>query len=141
MELTDAMDFARAHQRGVLVTQKRDGRPQLSNIAYAVGDDGVIRISITADRAKYRNLQRTPLASLHVTRDDFYAYAVIEADVELSDVAAEPDDATVDELVEQYRSIAGEHDDWDDFRQAMVRDRRLVVRLKPTGAYGMLAPG
>jgi PPOX class probable F420-dependent enzyme len=138
MELTDAMEFVRDHRRGVLVTQKRDGRPQLSNIAYAVGEDGVIRISITADRAKYRNLQRTPQASLHVTREDFYAYAVIEADVELSEVAAAPDDAAVDELVEQYRTIAGEHDDWDEFRQAMVRDRRLIVRLKPTHAYGML---
>jgi PPOX class probable F420-dependent enzyme len=138
MELTDAMEFVRDHRRGVLVTQKRDGRPQLSNIAYAVGEDGVIRISITADRAKYRNLQRTPLASLHVTREDFYAYAVIEADVELSEVAAAPDDAAVDELVEQYRTIAGQHDDWDEFRQAMVRDRRLIVRLKPTHAYGML---
>jgi hypothetical protein len=56
MELTDAMAFVRQHRHGVLVTQKQDGRPQLSNIAYAVGDDGVIRISITADRAKYRNL-------------------------------------------------------------------------------------
>ena len=138
MELTDAMDFVRSHRRGVLVTQKRDGRPQLSNIAYAVGDDGVVRISITADRAKYRNLQRTPLASLHVTRDDFYAYAVIDADVELSEVAAAPDDEAVDELVEQYRAIAGEHDDWDAFRAAMVKDRRLIVRLKPTHAYGML---
>jgi PPOX class probable F420-dependent enzyme len=138
MELTDAMEFVRSHRRGVLVTQKRDGRPQLSNIAYWVADDGVIRISITADRAKYKNLQRTPLASLHVTRDDFYAYAVIEADVELSDVAAAPDDATVDELVDYYRAVAGEHDDWDDYRQAMVRDQRLVVRLKPTHAYGML---
>ena len=138
MELTDAMDFIRGHRRGVLATQKRDGRPQLSNIAYAVGDDGVIRISITADRAKYGNLQRTPLASLHVAREDFYAYAVIEADVELSEVASAPDDAAVDELVEQYRAIAGEHDDWDDFRRSMVRDRRVIVRLKPTRAYGML---
>jgi PPOX class probable F420-dependent enzyme len=140
MEITDALDFVRDHKRGVLVTQKRDGRPQLSNIAYAVGDDGVIRISITADRAKYANLQRTPLASLHVARDDFYAYAVIEADVELSKVATEPDDAAVDELVELYRGVAGEHDSWDDYRAAMVNDRRVVVRLKPTHAYGML-PG
>jgi PPOX class probable F420-dependent enzyme len=138
MELREALAFIRSHKRGVLVTQKRDGRPQLSNIAYAVGEDGVIRISVTADRAKYRNLQRTPLASLHVTRDDFYAYVVIEADVELSQVAAAPDDEAVEELVEQYRGIAGEHEDWEAFRQAMVRDRRLVVRLKPTRAYGML---
>jgi PPOX class probable F420-dependent enzyme len=138
MELTDAMEFVRSHRRGVLVTQKRDGRPQLSNIAYWVADDGVIRISITADRAKYKNLQRTPLASLHVTRDDFYAYAVIDADVELSEVASAPDDATVDELVDYYRAVAGEHDDWADYRRAMVDDRRLIVRLKPTHAYGML---
>lgn len=138
MELREALAFIRSHKRGVLVTQKRDGRPQLSNIAYAVGEDGVIRISVTVDRAKYRNLQRTPLASLHVTRDDFYAYVVIEADVELSQVAAAPDDEAVEELVEQYRGIAGEHEDWEAFRQAMVRDRRLVVRLKPTRAYGML---
>ena len=138
MELTDAMDFVRQHRRGVLVTQKHDGRPQLSNIAYAIGEDGVIRISITADRAKYRNLLRTPLASLHVTRDDFYAYAVLEADVELSDVSAAPDDPTVEELVEYYRALAGEHPDWDDYRAAMVTDRRLIVRLKPTRGYGML---
>ena len=138
MELTDAMDFVREHRRGVHVTQKRDGRPQLSNIAYSVGDDGVIRMSNTSDRAKYRNLQRTPLASLHVTRDDLYAYAVIEADVELSGVATEPGDEAVDELVEQYRAVAGEHDDWHAFRAAMVADRRVVVRLKPTRAYGML---
>jgi PPOX class probable F420-dependent enzyme len=138
MDLAVALDFVRSHRRGVLVTQKRDGRPQLSNIAYAVGDDGVIRISITAGRAKYKNLQRTPVASLHVTRDDFYAYVVLEADVELSAVATEPDDATVEELVDYYRILAGEHPDWDDYRRAMVDDRRLVVRLKPTKAYGML---
>lgn len=138
MELREALAFIRSHTRGVLVTQKRDGRPQLSNIAYAVGVDGLIRISVTADRAKYRNLQRTPLASLHVTRDDFYAYVVIEADVELSQVATAPDDEAVEELVEQYQDIAGEHEDWEAFRQAMVRDRRLVVRLQPTRAYGML---
>jgi PPOX class probable F420-dependent enzyme len=141
MELTAALEFARAHRRGVLVTVKRDGRPQLSNVAYAVGADGVVRISITEDRAKTKNLRRDPRASLHVARDDFYAYAVLEGDVELSPVSTEPDDPTVDELVEQYRAIAGEHDDWDAFRAAMVADRRLVARLHPTHAYGMLPGG
>jgi len=138
VDLDTALTFARAHRRGVLVTLKRDGRPQLSNIAYAVGDDGVVRISVTADRAKTKNLAKDPRASLHVARDDFYAYAVLEGDAELSPVAGAPDDATVDELVEQYKVIAGEHDDWDEFRAAMVRDRRLVARLRPTHAYGML---
>jgi PPOX class probable F420-dependent enzyme len=136
MDLTKALDIARGGRRGVLVTQKADTRPQLSNIAYAVGDDGVIRISITADRAKAKNLARTPKASLYVGREDFWAYVVIDADAELSAVAAAPDDAAVDELVELYRAVAGEHDDWDDYRRAMVADRRLVIRLRPTHAYG-----
>ncbi len=138
MDLGAALSFAADRHHGVLVTQKANGRPQLSNIAYAVGD-GAARISITADRAKYRNLQRVPHASLHVTRDDFWAYVVIEADVELSPIAADPHDTTVDELIELYRAMAGEHPDWDDYRQAMVADQRVVVRLRPTHAYGMLA--
>lgn len=138
MELADALEFAKTTRNGVLVTTRSNTRPQLSNISYAVGADGVIRISITADRAKYRNLLREPWAALHVTRADFYAYAVIEGDVTLSEVAAAPDDAAVDELVELYRTIAGEHGDWDDYRAAMVRDKRVVVRIVPTRAYGML---
>ena len=86
-------------KNGVLVTQKRDGRPQMSNITYGVVDD-VIKISITAARAKYANLLRNPQASLYVTRDDFWAYVVIEGDAELSEVPTKPDDPGVDELVE-----------------------------------------
>jgi PPOX class probable F420-dependent enzyme len=138
MELSDALAFARSNRQGVLVTQKRDGRPQLSNVMYAVDDEGVVRVSITADRAKYQNLRRDPRASLHVTQDDFWAYVVLEGDVDLSEVASAPDDATVEELVELYRSLSGEHPDWGDYRAAMARDRRLVVRLRPTHAYGML---
>ena len=138
MDLDRALCFAVEHRRGVLVTQKRDGRPQLSNIMYEVSADGTVRVSITADRAKYKNLARDPRASLHVTSDDFWAYAVLEGDVELSPVATSPDDATVDELVEVYRSMAGEHEDWGAYRTAMVHDRRLVVRLHPTHTYGML---
>jgi hypothetical protein len=81
---------------------------------------------------------RVPWAALHVAREDFYAYAVIEADVELSPIASEPDDNTVEELVSIYRGIAGEHENWDEFRKAMVNERRVVARLRPTRAYGML---
>jgi PPOX class probable F420-dependent enzyme len=138
MELAAAVDFARSHRQGVLTTLRGNGRPQLSNVLYTIGDDGVVRISITADRAKYTNIVRQPWAALHVTREDFYAYAVIEGDVELSDVVAAPDDAAAEELVEVYRALLGEHPDWDDYRAALVRDRRVVVRLTPTRAYGML---
>ncbi len=137
MELAEALEFVAARHNGVLVTQKRDTRPQLSNITYGVVD-GVIKISITANRAKWANLRRTPVASLYVSRDDFWAYVVIEGDAELSEVATKPDDPGVEELIELYRAVAGEHPDWDDYRRAMVEDRRVVVRLRPTYAYGML---
>ncbi len=138
MDLDNALAFVREHHHGVLVTQKRDGRPQLSNILYAVGADGVIRVSVTADRAKTKNLARDARASLHVTREDFYAYVVLEGDVALGPVAQSPDDAGTQQLVGLYRSQAGEHPDWDDYRKAMVREQRLVARLTPTRAYGML---
>ncbi len=131
MELDTAMEFVAGRKHGVLTTLKADGRPQLSNILYHVGDDGVIRISVTDGRAKTANLRRDPRASLHVTRDDFYAYVVVEATAELSATAASPDDDTVEELVAMYRSAAGEHPDWDDFRQAMVDDRRLTRAPAP----------
>ena len=123
-------------QRGVLVTLKRDGRPQLSNVIYGITGD-VVSISVTDTRAKTRNLRRDPRASLHVTSDDFWSYVVVEGDVELSPVAADPHDATVDVLVELYRVMRGEHEDWDEYRAAMVRDQRLVVRLAVTNLYGM----
>lgn len=138
MELTTALAFVRDHRWGVLVTLKSDGRPQLSNIAYGVDADGVIRISVTAGRAKTANAQRDPRVSLHVTREDFYAYAVIEGSAELSAVTTEPGDAAGQELAALYRSLAGEHDDWDDYFAAMVRDRRQVLRIHPERAYGML---
>jgi PPOX class probable F420-dependent enzyme len=138
MELATALDFIRDHRQGILITLKSDGRPQSSNIAYALGDDGIIRISITDSRAKTANMRRDPRVSLHVNRSDFYAYAVVEAEAELAPVAAAVDDATVDELVDYYRSVAGEHPDWDEYRRAMVDDGRLLLKLRPTRAYGMV---
>lgn len=125
------------HKRGILVTLKRDGRPQLSNVGHTFdADRRLIRISVTADRAKTRNLRRDPRASYYVTSTDMNAYLGVDADAELSPVAADPADPTVDELVEIYRLIAGEHSDWDEFRAAMVAEQRLVVTLRITHAYG-----
>ena len=141
MEIGEALGHLRTQRVGMLITQRRDGRPQSSNVSYAIGDDRIIRVSLTEDRAKTKNLRRAPVASLHVNRPDLWAYAVVDADVELSPVAAAPDDATVEELVALYRSLQGEHEDWDDYRSAMVADRRLVARLRPTHAYGMWSSG
>ncbi len=138
MELTQAVDFARVNTHSVLTTIRANGRPQLSNVLHRVFDDGVIRISITADRAKYKNLVREPWAALDVTQPDFWAYAVLEGPVELTPVATRADDATVDELVAYYRAAAGEHDNWDEYRASMVADRRVIVRFTPDRAYGMV---
>lgn len=139
MELSEALDFMRERHHGVLTTIKRDGRPQLSNVTYVVGDDGRIRVSVTDSRAKTKNLRRDPRASLHVAQSDFWAYAVVECDVELMPVATDPADATVDALVEYYRSVMGEHGDWEEYRRSMVDDGRLLLLLTPTHAYGMLS--
>ncbi|MFB8282366.1 PPOX class F420-dependent oxidoreductase [Nocardia colli] len=138
MELARAVDFARDHRRSVLTTIRRNGRPQQSNVLHVIGGDGNIRISITADRAKYHNLVREPWAAIHVTREDFFAYAVIEAIASVTPVAADPHDETVEALVDYYRSANGEHPDWDDYRRAMVADRRALAILTPSHAYGML---
>jgi len=138
MDIAGAVDFARTTRQSVLATIGGNGRPQMSNVFHHVFDDGIIRISITAGRAKYRNLLREPWAALHVTREDFFAYVVLDGQVELSPIAARPDDATVDELVMHYRAVLGEHEDWDAFREAMVAERRSIVRFTPERAYGML---
>lgn len=137
MPVEEALAFVRRRNQGVLVTLRRDGRPQLSNIIYVPGDDATIRVSVTDSRSKTRNLRRDPRASLHVSRDDFYAYVVLEGEATLTDVARDPDDDVADELVEVYRSLRGEHPDWADYRRAMVAEGRLVARLNATYAYGV----
>jgi PPOX class probable F420-dependent enzyme len=123
---------------GVLATIKRDGRPQLSNVSYHFDPRGnAIEVSITEPRAKTRNLRRDPRASILVSADDGWSYAVAEGTAELSPPAADPHDDTVEALIRLYRSIAGEHPDWDDYRRAMVTDRRVLMRLPIRHVYGM----
>jgi len=124
-------------RRGVLVTMRANGRPQLSNVNHTFDPaTGLVRVSITADRAKAKNLARDPRASYHVTSDDFWHWAVADGDADLSPVARDPHDAAVEELIDVYRAVNGEHPDWDDYRAAMVRDQRLVVRLRVRHIYG-----
>ncbi len=126
---------------GVLATIKRDGRPQLSNISYHFDPRKLtVSSSITEPRAKTRNLRRDPRASLHVSCDDGWSYAVAEGNAILTPPAASPHDDTVEALIALYRNIAGEHPDWDEYRRAMVQDRRVVLTLPITHLYG-LPPG
>ena len=123
---------------GVLATIKQDGRPQLSNVSYHFDPRNlVIQVSITEPRAKTRNLRRDPRASIHVTADDGWSYAVAEGDAILTPPAATPQDDTVEGLIALYRNIAGEHPDWDDYRRAMVDDRRVLMTLPIAHVYGM----
>jgi len=123
---------------GVLATIKRDGRPQLSNVSYHYDPrTAVIEVSITEPRAKTRNLRRDPRASILVTCDDGWSYAVAEGTAELSPAAGDPHDDTVEGLITLYRNIAGEHPDWDDYRRAMVTERRVLMRMPISHVYGM----
>lgn len=123
---------------GVLATIKRDGRPQLSNVQYYFdAQHNTVQVSITEPRAKTRNLRRDPRASLLVSSDDGWSYAVAEGTAELTPPAAAPDDDTVEALITLYRNIAGEHPDWDEYRQAMVTDRRVVLSMPISHVYGM----
>jgi PPOX class probable F420-dependent enzyme len=138
MELQEGLDFVWGRNQGVLTTIRANGRPQLSNILYVPGDDGVLRISVTATRAKTVNMRRDPRVSLYVPGDNFWQYVVIEGTAALTPVAADPHDDTVEQLVAYYRAGNGEHSDWDDYRAAMVTDQRLIAAVHPERAYGMV---
>ena len=123
---------------GALATIKRDGRPQLSNVNYCFEPErALVRVSVVDGRAKVANLRRDPRASLLVSSADGWSYTVLECAVTFSDVARARDDAAVEELIEVYRLVAGEHPDWEDYRRAMVADHRLVARLHVERAYGL----
>lgn len=136
MTLQEALELVAAQRLGVLVTLRRDGRPQTSNVVYAVTGQQ-IRVSVTKDRAKTRNLQRDPRAALHVSTPDGSAWAAVEGEAALSPVTTTPGDATGLALAELYVAISGsEHPDWDDYHRAMVDERRLVVTIAVTHGYG-----
>lgn len=122
-----------------LATIRRSGRPQLSEVSYTYDRArDVVRVSITADRAKTANLRRDPRATLLVHGDNVWTYAVADVDVTLWPRCIAPDDASADELVDIYRHIAGEHPDWAEFRAAMVAEGRLPAQLAVTHVYGQV---
>jgi PPOX class probable F420-dependent enzyme len=135
------LDLIAGQPGGILITLRRNGRPQSSVVNHAFdAPTRTVRVSLTEDRAKTRNLRRDPRASFHVVRPDLAMYAVGDGIAQLGAVAADPHDATVDDLVDLYRRIAGEHPDWDDFRSAMVAERRLMLTLPLDHVYGWIEP-
>src|SRR5579875_1267462 len=121
----EAREFIATHHRAVLATQRSDGRPQLSPVACNVDEAGRVIISTRETAVKTRNLRRDPRASLCVFTDEFYGdWAQVEGTAEVV-----PLPEAMELLVDYYRRTAGEHPDWDDYRAAMIRERRVVVRF------------
>lgn len=129
MELSDAVDFVRHHDRTVLATRRKDGGPQMSAVNAGVVD-GLICISSRVPLAKVRNIRRDPAVSLLVLKREFYGgWVQIDGTAEIVD---QPEALKL--LVDVFRAIRGEHPDWDDYRAAMIRDQRVVIRLHPRRA-------
>jgi PPOX class probable F420-dependent enzyme len=125
MQADEAREFIAAHHRAVVATQRADGRPQLSPVSCGIDAVGRVIISTRETAMKTKNLRRDPRASLCVFTDGFFgAWVQVEGRAE---VLSLPD--AMEPLVEYYRLLSGEHPDWADYRAAMVRDQRVIVRL------------
>jgi PPOX class probable F420-dependent enzyme len=130
VDIKRASEFLRDHHRAVLATTRSDGRPQLSPVTVAVDDDGRALISTRETAVKTRNLARDPRASLCVMNDGFFGeWIQAEGDAEIIHLPE-----AMELLVDYYRRISGEHPDWADYRAAMERDRRVIVRVTITRA-------
>ncbi|GLW97601.1 PPOX class F420-dependent oxidoreductase [Microtetraspora sp. NBRC 16547] len=125
MDLDKARAFLRNNHRAVMLTWQADGRPQMSPVAVGVDRDGYAVVSSRETAVKTRNLRGNPQVFLTVTTDAFYGeWVQIQGTAEIISL---PD--AMDRLVDYYRGLSGEHPDWDDYRAAMVRDRRVIIRI------------
>ena len=130
MDIPGALEFVRHNHNAVLATTRRDGSPQLSPVSATVDDAGRVVVSSREPAVKTRNLRRDPRAVLCVFTQRFYGPWVQvygSADILPLPEAMEP-------LVEYYRSISGEHPDWDEYREAMRAEQRVLLRITPTAA-------
>lgn len=133
----DPRDVLAEARLGVLATIKASGVPQLSPVTpYFDRAAGVIYVSMTEGRAKTVNLRRDPRAALEVTSADGWSWATAEGAVTLTGPGTDPHGPEVEALVGYYRSAAGEHPDWDEYRSVMVSDRRVLMTLTVERVYG-----
>jgi PPOX class probable F420-dependent enzyme len=136
MDLTLAETLIKPRNQGVLVTLRRSGRPQISNVVYTY-DGGIARVSVTATRAKTANIRRDSRCTLYVPSDTFWEYVVADGEATLSEVTTSPGDAAGLELLEVWEKVTGDkHPDPGEFHEAMVADQRQVVRLAIDHVYG-----
>lgn len=125
MEIERATEFVRGHHRAILATTRSDGKPQLSPVSVAVDDLGRMLISTRETAVKTKNLARDPQASLCVISDGFFGeWIQVDGTAEIIHLPE-----ALELLVDYYRRISGEHPDWADYRAAMHRDRRVIIRI------------
>ena len=130
------LDFVRPRHKGTLVTLRKDGRPQMSPVSCGVDDQGRVVVSTYPERAKARNLRRDPRVSILVHSDDWNdAYVQLDGTAEVIDMPE-----AVEPLVDYYRCIAGEHPDWDEYRAAMVKQDKSLIRIT-IERWGPIATG
>src|SRR3954463_8830143 len=130
------LEFLRPRHRAVLVTRRRAGGPQLSPVTYGVDAEGRVVISTYPQRAKVANARRESAVSLCVLSDDWDGpWVQVDGEAEVLDL---PD--ALEPLVDYYRSISGEHPDWDEYRTAMTRQGKSLMRIELTG-WGPVATG
>lgn len=136
VSLDELLEFVRPRHHLVLVTHRRDGSPQVSPVTGGVDDQGRIVISTYPERAKAANARRDPRVSVLVLSDEFDdAWVQVDGECEVIDM---PD--AVEPLVDYFRCIAGEHPDWDEYRQAMREQGKSLLRITPT-RWGPVATG
>ena len=134
----ELLDFVRTRHHLLLVTTRSDGRPQVSPVTGGVDTDGRIVISTYPDRAKVTNLRRDPRATVLVLSDDFDGpWVQVDGTAEVLDM---PTQEAEEGLVDYFRCISGEHPDWDDYRAAMRRQGKSLVRITPE-RWGPIATG
>jgi PPOX class probable F420-dependent enzyme len=130
MDTAAALDFIRTHHHGVMATTRADGRPAMSPIACAVDAAGRVVVSTRETAMKAKHLARDPHVAICVLNDGFYGeWAQVEGTAEVVHLPE-----AMDGLIEYYRQISGEHPDWDDYRAAMQREQRVLVRITVTRA-------
>jgi PPOX class probable F420-dependent enzyme len=132
----EVLEWLSAHHKAILITLRSDGSPQSSNVVTAF-DGAVFRVSVTADRAKTRNLLRDPRATMHVLGDDFWGYASVACTAQVGPVSRQPGDQPGQDLLALYNTISKKpHPDPTEFMQAMVDERRLMLTLQPKSVAG-----
>ena len=128
MEISEAVEFVRHNHRGVLAVTRADGKPQMSPVSGTVNPDGLVVVSSRETAFKVRSLQARPYAAYCGFADQFFGRPWVQIEGPARIVTL-PD--AMEPLVDYYRSISGEHPDWDDYRAAMERDRRVLILITP----------